>query len=291
MAKKAKTTRTTIVENSSEHSERTSEPIQASKPTQSPSCVWIGDYTPELAWVASKLTREIDLLRLETDNHFQRFGPQLSPTHVVMAVHDRRPSLPIDFQAVRSMWPNAKPIIVLGEWWTGHRRCHPLPDDIPSYYWYQWWEDLHREFDNERTIDSGSQQLSIRLQRIVSRTTKPPQVSERLRMALVTVDDAPIREMWMDILPTLGWQPVARTSDESIPRTSFEMAILDVGFKELRSEENVEQSSRLIREISSRATSNIIVRDGFPCYSRWCDWEAAGAKWCIQNAVLPNLAI
>ena len=152
-------------------------------------------------------------------------------------------------------------------------------------------ENLHREFDNERTIDSGSQQLSIRLQRIVSRTTKPPQVSERLRMALVTVDDAPLREMWMDILPTLGWQPVARTSDESIPRTSFEMAILDVGFKELRSEENVEQSSRLIREISSRATSNIIVRDGFPSYSRWCDWEASGAKWCIQNAVLPNLAL
>jgi hypothetical protein len=47
-------------------------------------------------------------------------------------------------ESSQSSWGNHVPLaFLLGNDWHGHRRTSPLPDGIPTFYWYQWYDRIY----------------------------------------------------------------------------------------------------------------------------------------------------
>ena len=193
------------------------------------SCLWLGPHQAEFAWVLQKLAPLWPTLVFDDPRLTETFGTQMSPSHVLVASRNRTDPIEPTFDFVHRHWPKAQPVLILGAWWPGHRRCQPLPETIPSFYWYQWWDALLPRFASTTTkplptVANGKGGLAPRLQRILNADPLPEMPGPRL--ALITCGDRTADGMWETVLQSLGYLTVFRRPDDPIPWPIFRSIFL-----------------------------------------------------------------
>ncbi len=243
----------------------------------------------ELDWVRQQLSQVIDILPVNFHSsdaliHQQNqgnlvslpnsnrssslsFAPLTDPSIILLASANR--SDPIDEAAKKLglQYPKASIRLVLGEWWTGHRRTSPIAKELTSVYWYQCHDLLLPELLPNALPQGG---VNIELNN---------ETRSRSRTALVVSDDSSIRQMWLEVLPSLGFQPLAVRDIAGLPQGQVDVVFYDQAFAATGREPHLQT------ELPSDATLDVdqiaILRRTFPsskivaCFSfpRWIEVE------------------
>ncbi len=242
----------------------------------------------ELEWVRQQLEKLIDVFQIDRAH-------RTTPPAMIVVASASRPD-PID-EAIADLsqrFPTAPIRLLLGEWWSGHRRTWPLSSGITSLYWYQCHDVL--------------------LPQVMEFNGSLSEMSTQARSAIVVSSDSSIRQMWLEVLPSLGFHPLAVGSCHSLPEGAIEIVILDqVSSKSpalngLPSETN-EDFDDIANEVAilrgAYPHAKIVVCSGFP---RWtevrrciksgaglfvgkpCHWEGIGRvlRSSFSSAALPR---
>ena len=92
--------------------------------------------------------------------------------------------------------------VILGEYWAGHRRTHPLHEGIVSFYWYELFDQL---LPWVSTLSPTSVHLSDRrVDRILESASRSIAPSSLNTSALIRTDIATDSELWRDLLSAMG---------------------------------------------------------------------------------------
>ena len=259
---------------------------------------WLGLKLKSQSTNESQLTGEMDpssvlLIAIES-----RFDPSLE-----MIKRLEQNAAPNDLQEYSVPWA-----VVLGEDWVGHRRTHPLPETLPTFYWYElydrllpWLIGLSHPADDVASADqsgnASKRRVSPRVQRIIdtsvsigSRLEDDATCLNPIRMAMVVSETATTRQLWCNALNTQGIQCLATTRDNVDLWTTPDLIVID-----LESEPLELQQSRvamgmecprlaLVRRLSSQFPDAILlVADAFPKWETWLSLRVAGADILVAK--------
>ncbi len=215
------------------------------------------------------------------------FADQLRPAHVLIPAANRFEDLSAIDQWVQRKWPKAKRAVLLGEWWQGSYRTHPLPESIDRFYWYQWWDAIVPWLDDslDRRFEKAS--WAERYRRAVrSRVLLPAEGSSRL--ISVTLVAGEMRDVWSAMLNQMGWIPIFRRMGTELPDCEFQASIIDLSW--LRSGEMDEseiaewkEEIALMRRILG--TGVVLVRTSFPNWATWKLLDEFGADVIVSGMV------
>lgn len=202
--------------------------------------------------------------------------------------------------------------ILLGADWHGHRRTFPLPDAIPVFYWYQWYDQIlpwlmcqpesvpaAKSSRKTKQPKSPSESLAPRIQRILelaavcssAANLEGPQPG----MAWVLTDNLVQGQMWQDVLEGRGYQVASSRIDESAPWLTPQLVVIDAvsrsngtcdldrGQASHEGAGNLRKSVEQIRRMHPNAFLAVV--EPFPTWERWSDWHAIGV-----DAVVPRPA-
>jgi len=164
------------------------------------------------------------------------------PSTIFLASFNR--SDPIERAAgmFKTQYPDAALRVVLGEWWAGHRRTWPISKQWASVYWYQCHDVLLPE---------------LLMQCDTWRGRKPT-----TRMALVVSADSSIRQLWLEILPQLGFQALAASNVDELPEGKVDVVFYDRAFTDLSC--NFEGVGETDESMATDASSVSVLRKTFP---------------------------
>lgn len=157
------------------------------------------------------------------------------PSVIFIASASRVDAITGAMERIVTSFPSVPVRLVLGEYWAGHRRTQPInldPKAASTAYWYQTHDLLiptaldYIEREAEARERPGSE-------------PKTPDDSQllpgRLRVsasngsghALVVSDHGENRRLWLDLLPSYGFQAVAAFGEQDLPEGRFDVVILD----------------------------------------------------------------
>lgn len=293
MAKKQTTNKQTTKDRQS--------PLGASEPASSSApeieevrCLWLGDSASELGWFRDRLIAAWPTLSLETARLQAAFANHIHPTHLFLASRSRSDSLVDNYADARAKWPNSEIVVVLGAWWTGHRRCQPLPDSWVTHYWYEWWDRTHALIQPRQLLAPDALEVpsgwNARIARIRSELGHWEAESNRVstkdrisKLALVTCADRTAQEMWETILSGFGFQPIFRRNGDPIPQASWSVHVVDAAsYMVDAAHTDLAALSKMLQR-DRLPFAKCLVRTGFPEYAGWRHWQAAGADWIVGS--------
>lgn len=242
---------------------------------------------PELDWVRSQLANHIPTVVIEGIDLVQRdpsehslvqekrkskplkawHVPTSSPTCVFLGSAARNDPIDAAIDHLRKLYPSAMIQLVLGEWWDGHRRTWPISTEYKKAYWYECHDSLIPELAT------------------VSHLRRNEAVP---RLALAISENSTVRQTWLDVLPSLGFQPLVARDTNSLPEGEIDTVILDLLQQNsfttstdisaaqhgpVPSIESIASQVAILRQ--TYAKSQIVVCFGFP---RWSE-----VSRCIQS--------
>lgn len=261
-------------------------------------------------WFGSRLK-----LRSQAIGESQATG-EMNPLPVLLIAIESRfdPSL----EMIKRLEQNAAPndlqqcsvpwAVVLGDDWVGHRRTHPLPESLQTFYWYElydrllpWLIGLSHPANGVASADpSGNthkRRVSPRVQRIIdtsvsigSRLESEATGLNPIRMAMLVSETATTRQLWCNALNTQGIQGLATTPDNVDLWTTPDLIVID-----LESEPLELQQSRvamglecprlsLVRRLSNLfPDATLLVADAFPKWETWLILREAGADILVAK--------
>jgi hypothetical protein len=157
-----------------------------------------------------------------SDSEGQSLWPW-EPTVVLLASCCRSDPLAEEAERLVRRFPRARVLVVLGEWWVGHRRTWRLPAAVTTVYWYELHDRLLPLFLDPPLASgdsrAGSDAAVVDVGGQFSR-----------RSALVVSDQTESQRLWMDILPSYGFHVFASRHVDEIPAGHCELLISDPSF-------------------------------------------------------------
>jgi|GEM_PF-1486983 len=261
-------------------------------------------------WLGSRLK-----LKSQLTGESQATG-EMNPSSVLLIAIESRfdPSL----EMIKRLEQNAAPndlqekgvpwAVVLGDDWVGHRRTHPLPETLQTFYWYElydrllpWLIGLSHPADDVASADqSGNpnkRRVSPRVQRIIdtsvsigSRLKDDATCLNPIRMAMVVSETATTRQLWCNAFNTQGIQYLATTPDNVDLWTTPDFIVIDLESAPLELQESrvamgmeIPRIS-LVRRLSNQfPDATLLVADAFPKWETWLSLRVAGADILVAK--------
>jgi len=242
----------------------------------------------DLEWVRQQLGRVNDVVQVDreprnaTSNEndesaseqsrrqrpaWASLSPPTPPSLVVLASASRSDPVEKALDELSKRYPDAKIRLLLGEWWAGHRRTWQLPSDVARVYWYQCHDVL--------------------LPEVMELVGASMELSTHVRQAFVVSDDSSIRQMWLEVLPTLGFQALGACDTNSLPEGMVDIVVLDQDRSEVdRPDRSPEDRDEAFSDIANDVTivrrafpqAKIVVCFGFPRWTEMHRCIEAGAE-------------
>jgi len=259
--------------------------------------------------------RSILKLKSQATGESQSTG-KMNPSSVLLIAIESRfdPSL----ELIKRLEQNAAPndlqecsvpwAVVLGDDWVGHRRTHPLPETLQTFYWYElydrllpWLIGLSQPANDLASADqsgnTSKRRVSQRVQRIIdtsvsigSRLKDDATCLNTIRMAMVVSETATTRQLWCNALNTEGIQCLATAPGNVDLWTTPDFIVID-----LESEPLELQQSRvamrmecprvsLVRKLSNQyPDATLLVADAFPKWETWLSLRESGADILVAK--------
>lgn len=284
---------------------------------------WFGPKHAHWEWMLGHF-RDVVLLtdrNVEDWFHSQSdFSPQsmrvtIPPSVLLVAIDSRfDPSLDLVKRIEQNAAPNSTEgssvpwAVVLGEDWVGHRRTHPLPESLQSFYWYElfdrlipWIVGLSHSADplasTELSGNANKRPVSPRVQRVIdtsvsigSRLKDGSGCLKPIRMAIVVSETATTRQRWFDSLTLHDIQCLATTPENVDLWTTPDIIVVDLESEPLEMQQaRIEtglESPRvtLVRKLSNQfPDATLLVADAFPRWEIWSILSLAGADILVAK--------
>lgn len=258
-------------------------------PIKEPTTLWIGDCVGGLLWGYEKLQSSISILRLDSERQIKSFGSTMNPTYVVVGSHSRTSPYEQWMETVSTIWPDSKRLLILGEWWPGHRRTHSLNEEWDTNYWFQFWDRIYPTLKWLPLPSLGHSKLATRLKRLVEKS-EIPTIDRTSRIALVTTNTPSDLALWQELLPTIGLLPIARLPGSEFPYGEIPIAVVDIATI-YPSDASCTREITEVERIRLRLPNALIIaRTHFPSLHHWHALEKAGADLLISGLFhLPGL--
>jgi len=196
----------------------------------------------ELDWVRGEISKVVEVVDVRKPLQTRTTLPSI----VYMASANRIDVIEQQLDEIRKQFPGVPIRFVLGQWWTGHRRSWPISAEISYAYWYQVHDTLFPELLTVKSISSESE---------------PKPCS-----ALVVADLSSTRQMWLDVLPTIGFNGLATADTAHLPEGNVDVVFLDQkGLEtELNREQNAESSTEFDYDVEVDSNRVAVVRRAYP---------------------------
>lgn len=213
--------------------------------------------------------------------------------------------------------------IILGNDWHGHRRTHPLPDAVPTFYWYQWYDRIfpwlselidtcpEEQSRGVKRKGGGQRSNSALTGKSVPSDTVPwrvqwtidraqwqssmlgnMHVNDNHPLAWVITDHRDQSDLWQDTCESVGMRVVASRWDRDPPSLQPQLIVIDCVSRPGDSEQipELNESGQAIASAARQARIQhpdafLAVVTPFPCWSDWSRWQDLGV-----DAVLPRPA-
>lgn len=269
---------------------------------------WFGPTHDHWDWILGHF-REVTLL---TDRnvqdwvflHSQAAGLNGSgPTHALLIAIESRfesavdfvkgleqPVAPVDWKTCAMPW-----CVLLGDDWVGHRRTFPLPETLPTFYWYELYDRVlpwlvhlsHAARTESSEVSSnsiGNRRVNPRVQRLIdtslaieSRLVNRKSNANPVELALVVTETATTRQLWCDAFARYKIQCVATTPTQFELWAKPDVIVIDIESEPLVvrerhvAEDGGGPSASLVRNaVQQFPDAIIVVAEPFP---RWDDWR------------------
>lgn len=180
---------------------------------------------------------------------------------------------------------------LLGNDWHGHRRTSPLPDGIPTFYWYQWYDRIYPWLTEiSRRATSGpwtDASPGWRIPWLLERSNWESSVlcghRRETHVAWVITDHGDQSDLWRDTCRTVGLQVVASRLENDPPWLDPRLIVVDCVSRSEYSERAIDQATVSARE---RYPDALLARvESFPTWEGWTRWQSMGV-----DAILPRPA-
>jgi hypothetical protein len=198
--------------------------------------------------------------------------------------------------------PNIPVAIVLGNDWHGHRRTFPLPDKIPNFYWYQWYdrifpwvsELIHQDANSDRVI--GKRKTSSerpgdstpwRVQWILDRSSWQTSMLKKDQpiggLAWIITDHGDPRDLWRDACEGVGMRAVATRMCSDPPWLEPQLIVVDCVSRSEGCDHTIEGVIQAAR--ARHPTALLAQVASFPTWPQWSHWQSLGV-----DVILPRPA-
>ncbi len=194
-------------------------------------------------------------------------NPPTPPSLVVLASANRSDPIEEALNDLSKRYPDATIRLLLGEWWAGHRRTWQFSSDVTRVYWHQCHDVLLP--DAMELVDVSAEPAT------------------QVRQALVVSDDSSIRQMWLEVLPTLGFQALAARDMNGLPEGMVDVVVLDQDRSEVQPEDrSPDDHGEAFCDVASQVSiarrvfpqAKIVVCFGFPRWTEMHRCIEAGAE-------------
>ena len=228
--------------------------------------------------------------------HSQSSGSDRTmPTHALLVALESRFEPAVDFVKRRDQPCSMPWCVLLGDDWVGHRRTFPLPETLPTFYWYElfdrmlpWLVNLsHAAPKESSTVSSnsvGNRRVSPRVQRWIDtslamecRLRDSHSTANTIELALVVTETATTRQLWCDAFARYKIQCVATAPTHIELWAKPDVIVIDLESEPLAvrerhlAEDGGGPRACLVRKVAQQFPDAIIVvADPFP---RWDDWK------------------
>lgn len=191
---------------------------------------------------------------------------------------------------------------ILGNDWHGHRRTSPLPDGLPNFYWYQWYdrifpwviEVLGQAAEQNRAArksksanDRPAESTPWRVQWLIDRSTWQATMLQRGRshasLAWIVTDHGDGQDLWRDTCGTAGMHVVVSRLSRDPPGLEPHLIVIDCVSRSEDSERAIRGTVQAARERHPGALLAVV--DPFPSWARWFEWQSLGV-----DVILPRPA-
>ncbi len=233
---------------------------------------------PELAWLAKTISSQF-LFRdfREAQSEFKSQPPSI--IYVFSASRDD-PILET-VNVVHRQYPGIEVRVILGDWWTGHRRTQALPSNLGTAYWFQAHDlilpELLQIFDDfqkgAEVVSPTSEAAIVETDRSNEHRPGQQTATRGSSTTLIVSDHAENRRLWADLGASMGLTTVGIRGLEEIPEGSFAIVILDH-----RLDAKIEEIE-LIRRAYPEA--KLLVGLNFPCWRTVEPCLYAGIEWFV----------
>ena len=191
--------------------------------------------------------------------------------------------------------------VLLGDDWVGHRRTHPLPETLQTFYWYELYDRLLPWLDiatpaapSESSPDSsnatGKRRTSLRVQRLIdtslsldeNRKTDPSD-AHPIGLALIVTETATSRQLWCEAFSRYDIQCIATTPAHFEFWIKPDVIVIDIESEPLvvrqrQRDFNCGTKGSLVRKMAAQYPNAIIVvADAFPRWENWKILKHSGA--------------
>ncbi len=282
---------------------------------------WFGPTHNQWDWILGHFHR-VTLLTdrnvedwITSQSQASHSNPANSPPVLIAAIESRfEPAL----EFVKSLDPSvaANPTkalslpwcVLLGDDWVGHRRTYPLPETMPTFYWYEWYDrvfpwllDQSQGGTSKPVTDpvasTNPRKLSPRVQRLIDASLS---IDNRLRcnksggnsikMAMIVTATATTRQLWCDALSRHEIQCIATTPENLELWANPDMLVVDIESEpwivreRQQASENGCARGSLIRRLASQfPKATMIVADAFPRWDTWKTLKDCGADFIVAK--------
>lgn len=191
---------------------------------------------------------------------------------------------------------------ILGNDWHGHRRTSPLPDGLPNFYWYQWYDRIFpwvsevvgqaaernrlakkNKSAGNRPSESTPWRVQWLIDRSIWQSTMLRQGQSSHSLAWIVTDHGDGRDLWRDACSVAGLHVVVSRLSRDPPGLDPSLIVIDCVSRSEDSEPAIRGAAQAVREQYPDALLALV--DPFPTWARWSDWKISGV-----DAILPRPA-
>jgi hypothetical protein len=195
--------------------------------------------------------------------------------------------------------------VLLGDDWVGHRRTHPLPETLLTFYWYEWYDrvlpwlgDLSAAGPETHPLETNAagskRRVSPRVQRVIDASlaieSSLDHQADPGQLALVVADTAATRQLWCETLARHKIQAVATTPQNLSLWVQPDFIVVDLESEPLdvrkrhEKSENGNPKEELVERLASQfPNARLLVADAFPRWENWFNLKQAGADLLVSK--------
>jgi hypothetical protein len=197
--------------------------------------------------------------------------------------------------------------LLLGNDWHGHRRTYPIPEGIPAFYWYQWYDQVFAwisELRSQGDLSGAKMAPERRGKRKGQSTPSDTNVAWRVRwgmdrsqwlanamqslrsdasLAWLITDHSDQSSLWQDACHSLGLQMIASRWDRDSAWFDPQLIIVDSLSRSGDSDLSIESMVQCVRQRHPEAC--LVVVTPFPNWEQWNRWQSLGV-----DVILPRPA-
>ncbi len=235
----------------------------------------LGSASPELAWLVVQIKNLLPFFEAsEITSHRDE-----SPSIIYVLSSGRDDPIANAIEGMRHRFPNAAIRVILGEWWSGHRRTQALPIGIAEAYWYQAYDlilpeiaEILESFDHskDRLIRPTSSNSTPTAHKSIEHFEESEEITGS---TLIVSDHSDNRRLWADIGSSIGLKTVGIRGMEELPEGSFSLVVLDN-----RLDPTTEEVEKIRRAYPK---AKMLVGLNFPCWRTVELSLQAGADWFV----------